>query len=107
MKKEDSIPFPINEVSSSRVVLLVEMPPNSNRYFQVLFTPEELKKINDTIFNVMPKCQNKDCDHKGPCMMLTLKDDEHYTLSEKIKSSYDKSEIEPYESLTAEETDIQ
>ncbi len=46
MKQDGLIPIDIKSLYTSRVVILIEMKPQSNEYKQVLLNPEEFKKVS-------------------------------------------------------------
>lgn len=60
-------PFDISALYAQRMVLFLEMEPQSNHYHQILFSKEELHKFNTFLSTLFPMPPEHKADDGGTC----------------------------------------
>ncbi len=73
-------------INEQRLLVFIETTPQSNKYNQILFTPEEFKKISDNIGVILNK--SDDQIKSGFEMIEINQSEEIYTLPD-LQSVYE------------------
>lgn len=71
----------LNAVYETRLLLFMECSPQSNRYRQIMLTPEKFRKVSDCLASLL-----EGDDKRG--YSIPVDDTREITLAEEIRSSY-------------------
>ncbi|RTL06182.1 hypothetical protein EKK58_06080 [Candidatus Dependentiae bacterium] len=111
-KKTHAKAYKPHEIFSCKMIVLVEVYPQSNKYRQILLTDKESSKINSNIqklANLPAMTQDALFSSKGSKWTINIKEtwgtplQEYYTDDEIIKYKYDQEEDEERGSTEPEE----
>src|SRR5690349_7726107 len=90
---QKGILFEFSELYESRVCIMVESAPQSNKYHQLLLSKSQFDNISKAIFSEMKNCVDPTHKHPQNHVCLWFSDDPEVQISDKIKSHYSVEEM--------------